>query len=86
MAALVVDTAAAGPAQHRVKPRYLPEEFALSEYGQIASRIDQTPPAYRDPRNFRGPYDSRSSVGIMRGDCSLLEPANDSEFNGLESQ
>ncbi len=80
MAALVVDTAAAGPAQHRIWPRYLPDAFAFSEYEQIASRIDQTPPA------FNGPYFFRFPVGIMHGDGVQREPENEPEVNGLESQ
>ena len=38
MQTLTIDTAAAGPANHRISIRFLGEDFATSEYGQILRR------------------------------------------------
>jgi putative membrane protein len=42
MATLLVDTAAAGPAQHRIEVKYLPTEVAFEESVQIASAASRS--------------------------------------------
>jgi len=39
MAQLSVDTAAAGPANHKIQVPYLPEDFAKNEYQEILQRV-----------------------------------------------
>ena len=41
MATLSIDTAAAGPAEHKIRIPYLSEDFAESEYSEIRMRSSE---------------------------------------------